>query len=623
MRNTSPWTHLKQTFGQDLQRVWEKPGPARAQVQDSWRSLALPYKLVFVAVAIVLLIIFPTQAFPWDPLSTTPSSKAIWYVGAIGIVFALIVLPFLLWWLPKRKAASLTSDLREQFDIANEARKTWAPIAGGMVILIGLLFTWANFPVTWENLRVTQETATNSQITERSTKAIAQLGDKNITVRIGGIYALEQVAKISKDEHWPIMEILTAYLRKNCPRLLREAPLEAAEAPRPRRYAADIEAVLTVLKRRTLGHEKKGECTSLWPVESNQANSKEEGECLNLRSTNLNYANLQNFDLQRAHFASAHLRKTYFSDANLQKANFYGAKLEGATLYRAQLQEAILWRADLRGANLSGATLTNADLREAFLQNADLTRANFSGAKLEGANLQGAVLKGALKLDPEQLVKVETLYEADLDPLLEEKIKQEDPQKHSQLRKPPAAAPGSARENGEPTIDSIEYDKEDKEKITVTVKIDRWPLKDPPKAKEHRWYEQIIVRLFAIGNKEPPKVKEHLWLAVKHGNLIWPKDPEVPVHRPNPESKVTVYEEGTPPGGKFTLALYLVQDKGHEQIRDWLSLGNATGTFPGLRTISESRLLDDEDLPITSTDSKPLTSAGSRPRPDLFDRCAK
>jgi hypothetical protein len=125
------------------------------------------------------LIIFATQAFP----------QATWFIVVIGISIVLVML----WKLPNRVSAGITSGLREQFNIENETRKTWATIVGGIALLLSLYFTW-------ENLRVTQDLTRQGQITDRSTKAIAQLGDKNITVRIGGIYALEQVARISKDE---------------------------------------------------------------------------------------------------------------------------------------------------------------------------------------------------------------------------------------------------------------------------------------------------------------------------------------------------------------------------------------------------------------------------------------
>jgi hypothetical protein len=164
MKDTPPWTCFKQRITQDLQRIWDKLGPARARGQDSWRSLPLPYKLLCVVV--------------WDALSITGLSQDPWQIGIAGIGLALTVLLFLLWRLPKRKAARLTSGMREQFDIENETRKTWATIVGGMAVLFSLLFTWANLRVAQDNLRITQEAATKSQdltrqgqIIDRFTKA--------------------------------------------------------------------------------------------------------------------------------------------------------------------------------------------------------------------------------------------------------------------------------------------------------------------------------------------------------------------------------------------------------------------------------------------------------------------
>jgi hypothetical protein len=56
------------------------------------------------------------------------------------------------------------------------------------------------------------------QVTERFTTAIEELGqleDEKLAVRLGGIHALEQIAKDSEDLHWPIMEVFTAFLRVN------------------------------------------------------------------------------------------------------------------------------------------------------------------------------------------------------------------------------------------------------------------------------------------------------------------------------------------------------------------------------------------------------------------------
>ena len=107
MRYIAPWARFKQGIAQDLQKVGHRLGPARARVQDSWRSLSVAYKLFFVVVGMGFLIMLARQRFPGDALSITALSQAPWHIGETGIGFVLIVLLSLLWRLPKRKAAHL------------------------------------------------------------------------------------------------------------------------------------------------------------------------------------------------------------------------------------------------------------------------------------------------------------------------------------------------------------------------------------------------------------------------------------------------------------------------------------------------------------------------------------
>jgi hypothetical protein len=41
--------------------------------------------------------------------------------------------------------------------------------------------------------------------------------EPNVEVRLGAIYALERIAYDSPRDHWPIIEVLTAYVRQNAP----------------------------------------------------------------------------------------------------------------------------------------------------------------------------------------------------------------------------------------------------------------------------------------------------------------------------------------------------------------------------------------------------------------------
>lgn len=146
-------------------------------------------------------------------------------------------------------------------------------------------------------------------ITDRYTKAIEQLGklegDKpNIEVRLGGIYALERIARDSPRDHWTIMEVLTAYIRQNARADTSPSQLEldpASNSSRPVQPRTDIQAILTVLGRRERGEDR------------------EKGS----------------LDLSQTNLKGAHLRKAHLEDANLT-----AAQLQGAFLGEAQLQGA-------------------------------------------------------------------------------------------------------------------------------------------------------------------------------------------------------------------------------------------------------------------------------------------
>ncbi len=92
-------------------------------------------------------------------------------------------------------------------------------------------------------------------------------------------------------------------------------------------------------------------------------------------------------DLRSANLEEANLGGANLSYANLEEANLKGANLKGANLSDANLKYA-----NLGGANLSYANLSYANLRSANLSGAELKYANLSGANLKGVDLSGANL---------------------------------------------------------------------------------------------------------------------------------------------------------------------------------------------------------------------------------------
>ena len=81
---------------------------------------------------------------------------------------------------------------KERALLINETRRTLIQLLGGLAVLAGAV-SGALF--TWTQIRVNRE----GQFTDRFTKVITHLGDaNNLAVRLGGIYALERLAKIQR-----------------------------------------------------------------------------------------------------------------------------------------------------------------------------------------------------------------------------------------------------------------------------------------------------------------------------------------------------------------------------------------------------------------------------------------
>src|SRR2546425_4452568 len=156
-------------------------------------------RLSLLGVCVLLLAFIIPYLFPqWDVYVARFLRTHLLFIGT----FLLILLFLLLWKYPQRQVAAVR-DRKDRIDLESKSRQTLAQIVGGAVLLVGLYFTA-------QTLRTTQE----GQITDRFTKAITQLGDTNLAVRLGGIYALERIAKDSASDHGSVMEVLTAFVRE-------------------------------------------------------------------------------------------------------------------------------------------------------------------------------------------------------------------------------------------------------------------------------------------------------------------------------------------------------------------------------------------------------------------------
>jgi hypothetical protein len=286
----------------------------------------------------------------------------------IGVGAFLLVVAFL-WWLVNPR----TPEQRTAFI------QTMGGIVGGSALLFGLYFTARNLQVNQQNLRTSQE----GQITERFTRAIDQLGATNdktgeprLEVRIGGIYALERIARDSPESDYStVMEVLTAYVRENTPKKDEEKDEQKAIL----HMRADIQAIMNVIGRRKdlRAPNELGAPFDLF----------------DLRGVNLKGAKLRGAYLGGIDFRGAKLNAgtTWLKGAILRGADLRGTNLRGANLMKADLQGTPLWGAKLQGTHLEGADLKGAVLLDADLKGAYLKGADLKGARLEGADLREIV----------------------------------------------------------------------------------------------------------------------------------------------------------------------------------------------------------------------------------------
>jgi Pentapeptide repeats (8 copies) len=301
------------------------------------------------------------------------------------LLWALVTVPALLLGVDQVQETRQVQDPAKRLDEVNGLRTTLAGVLGGLAVAVGAIVAALNFRETQRQNRATQEQnravlelQRRGQVTERFTRAIDQLGqrgDDRLDVRIGAVYALEQIARDSAELHWPIMEVLTAYLRQHAPARADAEPHadaeDSADAAR-RRLPADHQAIATVVGRR-------------------QREQDPDGQRLDLHETDL-----CGVLWQLAHLEGAWLRGAQLEGANLIGAHLEGADLgDGAHLEGTRLDGAHLEGAWLAGANLNAAYLVGAHLEGAFLEGAHLEGAHLDGANLEGAWLAGANLKAA------------------------------------------------------------------------------------------------------------------------------------------------------------------------------------------------------------------------------------
>lgn len=272
---------------------------------------------------------------------------------------------------------------KERAEELGRVRTAVLAVMAGLIAVVGAELTRRSYLLS-----------RSGQITERFSRAVEQLGHKSVDVNVGGIYALERIAKDSSDDHPAVIELLTEYVRLNARAKQEdwsgddpasdggETRFSSADSgvrdllsfERPADRAA-VQAAMTVVVRRE--YRRDGE------------------RQLELRSADLGRLDLHRARLARAKLSRSNLARAWLHGAHLEEASLNDSCLDDAALSEARLERAHLNRVHIRRAWLRGVHLEHASLIEAHLEGGDMQGASLRGADLTGARLDAADLRGA------------------------------------------------------------------------------------------------------------------------------------------------------------------------------------------------------------------------------------
>ena len=266
------------------------------------------------------------------------------------------------------------------------------------------------------------DTAHRSLLNERYQQGAEMLGNAVLSVRIGGIYALERLAKESPYEyHVQIMKLLCAFARhptedEDYQNKLAE---RNADLSTPYSQREDVRAAMEFIgsrdETRVEIETSQGFRLDLIGADLSHAQIGD----ANLSGSMLRYANLSNAEISSVNLSRAHLQGAVMKNAHLMLIDFTDARASDADLSGATMLQLTMPSLTLDNANLSGAQLNGVDLSGGFIQYAnlsnvgirnsnlsdthflesDLSRARILKSKLSGAEILRTKMFGAILRD--------------------------------------------------------------------------------------------------------------------------------------------------------------------------------------------------------------------------------
>lgn len=298
----------------------------------------------------------------WFTCYEPPHNKVISFLLLLGwIVFLGLIFIFI----PPILLSQANVTAKEISIQHNKIRKGIVSAFAVIAALSTIYLTWQSNQTAKMTLEISQKTTLftleqnqDKQVADIYSRSLYNLGSEELVVRLGAIAALERIARMDPSNYyWPVIHILTAYIRKYSPADFRH--------PHQSPPKDDIALILDFIQEGNYEpSHHDNDIVDLSNVDISYAN---------LSGAGLSYAKMEHSVLHNVDFSQAKLNDASFDNSDLQRTFFVSANLQSASFYDSLLNEVDFLGADLTKAEFSGSIFGNPmfGLGDAKLYRAD------------------------------------------------------------------------------------------------------------------------------------------------------------------------------------------------------------------------------------------------------------
>lgn len=311
-----------------------------------------------VVIVVYLLVAIPAVVF-----------VPVWIVD-LGIPHAARIATDLCFADPTAAECANAVPATETMVAVSSARQSALLAAGGGLAVITIVLTILRDGITRAQAAHDRET----HITSMYVDALAQIGDKDqVAIRIGGIYALRQIAEDSARHGDAVMAVLATFLRVQ--------GVKGSTNVDDDKLDGDVDAAFN-----TLGHLR----------ERLSSQTK-----LRLMLMRLPGVDADGLSFKSSDFGAMHARDSTMTNCDFEGSDF---------------SQAEFWNCDLSGTSFINACLLQSDLSGATLAGVDFTGADFTGVRLFHTDLRGVIGLTREQINTAECWSKFTLWPTDLRP---------------------------------------------------------------------------------------------------------------------------------------------------------------------------------------------------------------